>query len=124
MSNNIINARVKQKRDTHSNWQTKNPILLNGEIILVDMSDGELRAKIGNGTSSYNLLPFTDEHLVGLITTMNTKIGDKTVAEQINDATLNKLIPSCTTSDNGKFLRVVNGVATWAAVPNAEGVNF
>ena len=88
------------------------------------MSDGKLRAKIGNGASSYNLLPFTDEHLIGLINTIDKKIGVKSVAEQINDATLNKLIPSCTTSDNGKFLRVVNGVAKWATVPNAEGVSF
>ena len=33
-------------------------------------------------------------------------------------------VPSSSTSDNGKFLRVVNGVATWTTVPNAEGVNF
>ena len=46
MSNAVINTHIKQKRDTDSNWQFKNPILLNGEIILVDMSDGELRAKL------------------------------------------------------------------------------
>ena len=33
-------------------------------------------------------------------------------------------VPSCTTSDDGKFLRVVGGVATWSTVPNAEGVRF
>jgi hypothetical protein len=33
-------------------------------------------------------------------------------------------VPSCTTSDNGKFLRVVNGVAAWSTVPNAEGASF
>lgn len=33
-------------------------------------------------------------------------------------------VPSSTTEDNGKFLRVVDGVATWVTVPSAEGVSF
>lgn len=33
-------------------------------------------------------------------------------------------VPSCTTSDNGKFLRVVNGVATWSAIASAENASF
>lgn len=33
-------------------------------------------------------------------------------------------VPDCTTDDNGKFLRVVDGVATWAALESAEGVSF
>ena len=33
-------------------------------------------------------------------------------------------VPSCTASDNGKFLRVVNGVATWSTISNAENVSF
>jgi hypothetical protein len=35
-----------------------------------------------------------------------------------------KAVPNCTTTDNGKFLRVVNGVATWSTVPNAEEATF
>jgi hypothetical protein len=34
------------------------------------------------------------------------------------------VIPTVTTSDNGKFLRVVNGVWAATTVPNAEGVKF
>lgn len=33
-------------------------------------------------------------------------------------------VPTCTSSDNGKFLRVVDGVAAWATVESAEGVSF
>ena len=33
-------------------------------------------------------------------------------------------VPSCTASDNGKFLRVVNGVATWSTVQNVDNVKF
>lgn len=31
---------------------------------------------------------------------------------------------SATTADNGKFLRVVNGVATWVTITSAEGGSF
>ena len=30
------NARIRQKRDTSANWTAKDPILLDGEIIIVD----------------------------------------------------------------------------------------
>lgn len=33
-------------------------------------------------------------------------------------------VPSCAASDNGKFLRVVNGVATWSTVASAENASF
>lgn len=33
-------------------------------------------------------------------------------------------LPDIATDDNGKFLRVVNGVAAWATVDNAEGASF
>lgn len=47
--------------------------------------------------------------------------GLKTADDTAN-AAANKL--AATTLDNGKFLRVVNGVATWVTVPNAEGGSF
>lgn len=33
-------------------------------------------------------------------------------------------VPSCSSSDDGKFLRVVDGVAAWADIPNAEEARF
>jgi hypothetical protein len=33
-------------------------------------------------------------------------------------------IPSCTATDNGKFLRCVEGVPTWSTVPSAEEATF
>lgn len=36
----------------------------------------------------------------------------------------NNGIPTCTTADNGKFLRVVNGSPAWVTVPNAEEATF
>ena len=48
------------------------------------------------------------------VTSVNGKTGDVTVHE----------VPSVTTSDNGKFLRVVNGAWAVAEVDNASGVSF
>ena len=67
MSKNI-NVRIALKRDTSANWTNYNPVLLNGELILVDTAEGQLRAKIGDGTKTYTQLPFTDEALRALIT--------------------------------------------------------
>lgn len=38
--------------------------------------------------------------------------------------TLGASVPSCAASNNGQFLRVVNGVAAWSTVPNAEEASF
>lgn len=67
MSKNI-NVRIALKRDTSANWMNYNPVLLNGELILVDTAEGQLRAKIGDGIKTYTQLPFTDEALRALIT--------------------------------------------------------
>lgn len=44
---------------------------------------------------------------------------------KIRDALGGKLTaPTPTSSDNGKFLRVVNGEAVWQTVPSAEGGSY
>lgn len=48
------------------------------------------------------------------VTSVNGATGTVTVS----------VVPNCSTSNNGQFLRVVNGVATWSAVPNAEEATF
>lgn len=63
-----LNTRVKWKRDTSANWTTNNPVLLDGEIIIVDTNAGETRFKVGNGTSTYTQLPFQDEYIQNAIT--------------------------------------------------------
>lgn len=63
MSGKIFNTRVKNKRDSVSNWTDKNPIVLDGEVVVVDSTDGESRFKIGDGTKHYSELPFQDEYL-------------------------------------------------------------
>lgn len=53
----VLNARVKHKKDTHENWTANNPVLLDGELILV-VIDGTTMFKVGDGTSNYTSLDF------------------------------------------------------------------
>lgn len=71
MPNKTFNARVQMKRDTSTNWTSNNPVLLYGEIIIVDTDAGEVRFKVGNGTSTYTQLPFTDEAIINKMLSVN-----------------------------------------------------
>jgi hypothetical protein len=75
MASKTFNTRIQNKRDTSSNWTSNNPILLDGEIILVDTAEGELRAKIGDGVKTYTQLPFSDEALKSLINVDSTSLN-------------------------------------------------
>jgi len=58
MADKEFNTRIKHKRDTDTNWTTNNPVLLDGEIIIVDTIAGTARTKIGDGMQTYTQLPF------------------------------------------------------------------
>ena len=62
-----LNTRVQSKRDTSANWTQNNPILLDGEVIIVDTNSGDVRFKIGDGVSTYTQLPFQDEYVLNQI---------------------------------------------------------
>ena len=70
-----LNTRVQSKRDTSANWTTNNPVLLDGEVIIVDTNAGETRFKVGNGVSTYTQLPFQDENIYS---ELNTKLTTPT----------------------------------------------
>ena len=79
-------SRVKFKRDTSSNWTQYNPVLLNGEIILVDTDNGELRAKIGDGEKRYAQLPFSDEVIRNLIPTDLSELNQDSTHRLVTDS--------------------------------------
>lgn len=74
MATKTLKSRIKMKRDTSANWTKNDPILLNGEIIIVDTEAGETRYKIGDGTKKYSQLPFQDEIIKGAINNKQDKI--------------------------------------------------
>lgn len=61
MAEHRINASFQQRRDTAANWESKNPVLLDGEMITVITNAGAVRHKTGDGTKAYTQLPFDDE---------------------------------------------------------------
>lgn len=81
-----FNTRIKFKRDTSSNWTNKNPIILNGEIILIDTDSGELRAKVGDGVKSYTQLPFSDEVIRNLIPTDLSELNQDSTHRLVTDS--------------------------------------
>ena len=85
MAEKTYNARVKWKRDTSANWTSNDPVLLNGEIIIVDTSSGETRFKIGDGVKKYSQLPFEDEAVRSLIDNKVSKESGKVLSS--NDYT-------------------------------------
>lgn len=49
----IFNTRVKNKRDTNINLESTNPVLLNGEIVIIDHETEGIKLKIGDGITCY-----------------------------------------------------------------------
>ena len=54
---NQFNTRIKMKRDSEENWNQNNPILLNGEIALVEKQEG-IELKIGNGEKQFKEISY------------------------------------------------------------------
>lgn len=75
-----IQATVKNRTDTAANWTQKNPVLAEGEIIVVQTSAGETRLKIGDGVKTFTQLPYTDEQIYNnVVTSVNGQTGDITI---------------------------------------------
>lgn len=75
-----IQATVKNRTDTAANWTQKNPVLAEGEIIVVQTSAGETRLKIGDGVKTFTQLPYIDEQIYNnVVTSVNRQTGDITI---------------------------------------------
>ena len=61
MSNKIY-TRVHNRKATEDSWSQLNPVLLDGEVILVSIED-TIRIKVGDGVTDYNNLPFIDDDI-------------------------------------------------------------
>lgn len=99
MSNKTLYSRLRLKRDTSSNWTSNNPVLLNGEIVLVDTQNGKLRSKIGDGVKTYTQLPFSDEDIYTEISSVrqyiDTKLLDYISLTATSDFNLTQYVFSC-----------------------------
>ena len=55
----INNIRIQTRIDTTENWNSNNPVLLDGEIGIEKLVDGTKKIKIGNGTDNWNSLSYS-----------------------------------------------------------------
>ena len=62
---NVLNAVIQLRRDNDYNFEKVKDSFVpaNGEIVLVDTAKDGLRAKVGNGYSTFAQLNYTDEDL-------------------------------------------------------------
>lgn len=56
MAKKVIIAQMQQRRDTRANWESTNPLLLDGELGIV--TDDRNLYKVGDGVSHWNDLPY------------------------------------------------------------------
>lgn len=52
-----INSRLQNKIDTTENWESNNPVLLDGEIGFEKSSEG-IKIKVGDGVTQWNSLEY------------------------------------------------------------------
>lgn len=95
---------IKQRTDTTDNWESKNPILAKGEIGIEETTTGEIKQKVGDGTSAWDKLVY-----LGL----NISTADKKYLQSFNP-----LYPSTYVNWNTDFLEVSNGKYSLALDPN------
>lgn len=131
-----IDARIRQKRDTAANWTNNNPVLLNGELIVVETSTGAIRLKVGDGVKTFNQLPFLDETLRALITDVDnnnsavvmTKNGESQLLDTFNIVKLseeeyNQLIDSNTLDPDTLYFTVGAGDEKYSKVILKDLIN-
>jgi hypothetical protein len=72
------------RRDTEANWQSINPIVANGEQIIVDTNSG-IKIKIGDGVKHFNELEYIDKPITDVL----SQKANKSELNSINAAQLN-----------------------------------
>lgn len=113
MSSKTFNSRIQDRKDTSANWTTNNPVLLDGEQIIVVTELGEIRHKTGDGVKTYTQLPFDDEILRNKFndyvplsgSTMNGELvaqnNTNYTVKQVRNIILSTVAPADTDGQNG-----------------------
>lgn len=110
---------------THPIFGTEYLPMTSFEIMLDDNGNERYQIRFTKVISVYNN-SFSVEHY----TIQNEFVSDPNVfwgshnIQTIPVFTEDKLLPKYTSADEGKFLRIVNGVPTWVAIPSAEEASF
>lgn len=92
-----ITTRIANKYDLAQNWSENNPVLLAGEIgIELDSNTNSMKVKVGNGSTSWNNLPYiTTEAIVdAVMSDTSTRPVQNKVAKEYIDASIANLVAS------------------------------
>ena len=92
-----ITTRIANKYDLAQNWSANNPVLLAGEIgIELDSNTNSMKIKVGNGSTSWNNLPYiTTEAIVdAVMSDTSTRPVQNKVAKEYIDASIANLVAS------------------------------
>lgn len=79
MANVTLNAKIVSKNDTRVNWESKNPVLLKGEIG-IEFDGTAVKFKIGDGTKAWNSLTYAS-NTEGQIVSIDSVTGAGTAAK-------------------------------------------
>ena len=120
MAEKNIKTRIIHKHDTEENWnKATNFIPKQGELIVYDndsIYDYE-RFKIGDGITNVNDLPFATYKSIPEMDTNGILTFTSEYAVNYDLP-----LPHVTSTDNGKFLRVVDGVWVAQSITNVSEV--
>jgi hypothetical protein len=119
-----FNIELQHRRDEDTNWESINPTLKDGEIIIV-YKDGDKKLKIGDGKTPYKDLPFIDSALSAKIEELQTTSGLFSNVEPVESAifTIDISKSSCFIFDNAKI--GANTIyPTIIGVPKSKGACF
>lgn len=71
----LNNIRIQSKKDTTENWESINPVLLDGETGIEETTDGNFKIKIGDGEKTWSLLPYIKSDTIEDLSKYITKSG-------------------------------------------------
>lgn len=92
-----ITTRIANKYDLAQNWSENNPVLFAGEIgIELDSNTNSMKVKVGNGSTSWNNLPYiTTEAIVdAVMSDTSIRPVQNKVAKEYIDASIANLVAS------------------------------
>lgn len=110
MDNKLLNIRIQLRNDTAENWNTKNPLLLQGEMG-VEFDTGKI--KIGNGTDRWTALEYSgvdEDTIKGIIDNNRDNFTEVTPNEGESDAqALARKITNPKKGDMAVVVRIITG---------------
>lgn len=105
MAEKELNAKLKLRYDSYSNWMSQDPILKKGEtaVVLVESKSTDVQpivlSKIGNGTDSFSLLPWSSANAADVYEWAKQENKPEYTASEISglDTELNKKLDKVST---------------------------